>query len=54
MSTKKDSTLDKLSKEIDQILDEDVKLGNPQKGWAKIVQVLQLKSCTLCPYAGYL
>lgn len=52
MSEKKDSVLDKLSDEIKEIRDEDIKGGSPQKGWAKIVQVLQLKTCALCPYAG--
>lgn len=50
MSEKKDSVLDKLSDEIKEIRDEDIKGGSPQKGWAKIVQVLQLGSCTACPY----
>lgn len=51
MSTKKDSILDKLNDEIKEIRDEDIKSGSPKKGWAKIIQVLQLSACTHCPYA---
>ena len=53
MSCDKNSTLDKLQEELENIEEADIKTGNPIKGWEKINTVLKLRTCALCPYAGF-